>query len=128
MTLESLTKKADIDRVMKTGKSARDPLCGMRYLPNEKGTMRIVFLIGTKLDKRAVVRNRLRRQYRHIVNALVAAPGPSVDIIFFPSKQAIETPYEERLESLQALLAKYKLTAKKDGGGTDTSVSSNTVA
>lgn len=111
MTLDRLTKKADIDRVMKKGKNARDSLCGVRFLENDIGKMRIVFLIGTKIDKRAVARNRLRRQYRHIVHELVKPPGPGLDCIFFPSKAAITTSYEERLVRMRELLKKYSLIA-----------------
>lgn len=104
MQLGTLSKKTDIERVMKKGRSVRDRFCGFRFSPNDLGKTRIAFLIGVKTDKRAVVRNRLRRQYREVVYALIPAPGPSVDILFFPGTTSITLSYEERVENLRRAL------------------------
>jgi ribonuclease P protein component len=109
MILTRLSKKTDIDLVGKKGRSVRDLYCGMRFIKNDFGFVRIAFVIGTKTDKRAVVRNRLRRQYREVAQALLGENTSGFDILFYPTKLSATLSYEERLEKLRAILQANKL-------------------
>ena len=111
MKNNTLKKKADIDRVMKRGRNTHDRYCGFRFISNEGMGVRSVFLIGVKLDKRAVVRNRLRRQYREIVEALLEDTDPDIDIILFPKKEALNVSYEVRKAQLQKLFKANRIIA-----------------
>lgn len=61
-----LKTRKDFDRVFRKGRAFSGPLMLVRVAANGLAVSRIGFAVGTKIDKRAVVRNRLRRRLREI--------------------------------------------------------------
>ena len=56
-----LKKKKDFEAVFKKGKAVRSVFLFARYLGNNLGFPRIAFVVSSKVSKKAVVRNRIRR-------------------------------------------------------------------
>jgi ribonuclease P protein component len=67
-----LTRKRDLDRVYKQGKSAATNHFFVRCLPNRYGHPRFTVVIGKKVVRKAVVRNRLKRITRQALQELIA--------------------------------------------------------
>lgn len=111
MKFGRLSRSADIDRVKRKGSSVRDSFCGFRFLSSALPYSRAGFVISTKVDKRAVVRNRLRRQYKEIVRELLSGQDASFDLLLYPTTKAIPLTYEEKKQLLKALFAKHGLVA-----------------
>lgn len=61
-----LRKKTEIDAVFRRGVTVTNPEFAFRFLPNALGHSRVAVLVGKKLAKRAVDRNRIRRRLREI--------------------------------------------------------------
>ena len=59
-----LLKAADFRAVFRTGRRARVGLLQARLRPNGKGRARLGLAVSLKATRRAVVRNRVRRQLR----------------------------------------------------------------
>jgi ribonuclease P protein component len=59
-----MTKGREYSSVYRRGSRARGSLITIAAAPNEIGGTRLGLSIGKKVDKRAVVRNRLRRLFR----------------------------------------------------------------
>lgn len=76
-----LRKKEDVNRVFKEGKSAASPELALRFLPNDLGQTRVTVLVGKKLHKSAVARNKLRRRIREIVHLNLHALPKGLDLL-----------------------------------------------
>lgn len=110
--LESLTKKKDFDLIFKTGRSSYDLLLGIKTLPNQLGANRIGFIISTKVSKKAVERNRLKRQLRVIFREELAKINPGIDFIVLVLKAALGKTVAELEKSAQMNLKKLRIYNK----------------
>lgn len=73
-----LRKGPEFDRVYREGTVIGGPLLVIRHLPNALGHARWGFAVGKRLERRAVVRNRVRRRLRDVARA---APVGAYDIV-----------------------------------------------
>lgn len=73
--------------------------------------LKIGFVVGTKIDKRAVVRNRLKRQMREAVRLLLKDKKlkSGFMILFMAKKEVIGKEYKEIERSMFDVLNKAKL-------------------
>ena len=56
-----LKRKKDFESVFKKGKAVKGDFLFVRYLKNSLGFPRFAFVVSSKVSKKAVVRNRIRR-------------------------------------------------------------------
>ncbi len=107
-----LRHEKDILRVVKSKRSVFDATCGVKFAPNQEGHPRFAIVIGTKIAKRAVVRNRVRRQYREICKKMLADLG-AYDIVLLVSKPALTLPFSDKETQLKKVFAKARLYVSK---------------
>lgn len=79
----------DIKTLFAKGKSVFGLLVMIKIRPNRLLISRFAVVVGTKISKRAVVRNRIRRQIRSVVENHLTEFTPGFDIVFMPKKEAI---------------------------------------
>ena len=91
-----LTDDYDFRRVKRLGKSYHCPLFKLSIARRKiEGPSRFGFVISKKIDKRAVVRNRIKRLLREAVrNKLEKIPG-GFDIVFVVRPKIVGKSYEE---------------------------------
>lgn len=65
-----LKEDRDFKKVLKFGTFFGSQNLRLKILPNKRSASRFGFVIGNKIDKRANVRNRLKRQVREVVRLL----------------------------------------------------------
>ena len=72
------------------------------------GATRIGISISTKVSKRAVIRNRIKRQIRAAFRSLLPqiAPGWSLVVVVQPQAVLSKCDYQQFLQELKQLLAK----------------------
>ena len=104
-----LKHEKDIKTVFSKGKSVFDPVCGIKWVQNGLEDSRFAIVIGTKVHKSAVKRNRLRRQYREYLKVLLPDLKINTDMLLLVSKKALELSSEERKERLERVMNKAKL-------------------
>jgi len=107
-----LKKDEDIKRVVKSGRSVFDSHCGLKYLQNGLAESRFTVVVGLKVSKKAVDRNRVRRQYREIIRLHLGKMKKGYDVVFLTSKQALAIDYQEKEERLMKVLKKAGLIYK----------------
>lgn len=78
-----LNKTKDIENVSKKGKSIGSKFFVLKYLPNSLENSRIGFVISTKISKKAIVRNKIKRQMREIIRTHINEIPHGYDILFF---------------------------------------------
>lgn len=72
----------DISRVYKVGAyGAGGGVLSVKAAPNGRPQHRAVVVVSKKIDKRAVVRNRLRRRLTEIIRHHLETGGPGYDIV-----------------------------------------------
>ena len=99
----------EFDRVFKTGQSFYGKVFGLKSAPNDLGVTRFGIMVGLKVSKKAVVRNKLKRQIRAIISEenLLLKTGKDVVIIAFPL--ILDKNFEELKKLLKNGFAKLNL-------------------
>ncbi len=103
MPKNTLSKKKDMDQVFKTGLSFYCPVLGLKYLPNTLGFNRLGIVIGLKVSKKAVVRNKIKRQIREIVRKDFPETKTSYDMVIITIKGLEKNSFLEIKETLLKL-------------------------
>lgn len=57
-------KKEDIEQIIKKGRAYHTPLFYIKYLPNKEEKTAFAIIISSKVVKKAVLRNKIRRQIK----------------------------------------------------------------
>lgn len=77
---------------------------------------RFSIIIPAKLDKRAVKRNKLKRQIRNIIKLNIANLKPGSDVIIMAKKTMMLENFATIKTELEEMLRKARLVKKIDGG------------
>lgn len=104
-----LTHKKDFDKIFKEGKGFFAGSIGIKSAPNDFVYSRFGIIVSNKVSKKAVVRNKLRRQIREIIrlNLKNIKNGMDVAIICNPGLEKKE--YKEIENELLQILKRVKL-------------------
>lgn len=108
-----LHKDVDIERVLRKKRGVFDVMCGIKYAKNDLPNSRFTVVAGTKVSKKAVDRNKMKRQYREILRALLPRITPGYDVMLLIGKAALPVPYEEKERQLARVFSKAGLLAHR---------------
>jgi len=75
---------------------------------------RFAIIIPIKVDKRAVKRNKLKRQIREIIKLNIANLKPGSDVIIMAKKTILGKEFNELRKDLEGLLKKTKLVIARN--------------
>lgn len=101
-----LKRDRDFNRVFKQGQSVFDSVCGLRFEKNGLKNSRFAIVVGTKVSKSAVKRNKIRRQFREALRLKLDEVKTGFDVIVLVSKPAQELNYQEKEARLFKVLKK----------------------
>ncbi len=87
----------------------KSPLFSVKYTKNDLTVSRFAFLVRKTVDKRAVVRNRIRRVFRSCIEEQLTAISPGYDMLFFLEKGIIDKKQADLCQIMQQLLKERKL-------------------
>jgi ribonuclease P protein component len=109
-----LRHRRDFSTVYQNGVRRNSFALGLRaYSCRQSGTdplpSRIGVSISQKVSKRAVVRNRIKRQLRAIVRQLLPHFEPGWDVIIVVYPNALQCDYAEFLQQLKQLLTQAEI-------------------
>ncbi len=104
-----LKKDEDFQKLALGGKYTYSGYFTLKYKPNKLEHSRFGFVISTKIDKRATVRNRLKRQIREIIRLKLAKIPQGYDIMLVPKKAALDLNYEQLDNELGGLFGQARL-------------------
>jgi ribonuclease P protein component len=104
-----LRLEKDIKTLFAKGKSVFGLLVGLKFRKNQLGLSRFAIVTGVKVSKKAVDRNRLKRQMRAIVQEVLPNITPGYDVILFAKKEALGKSFEELREQVLKSFKKARL-------------------
>jgi len=79
----------------------RTALFGIKYSKNNLPINRFAFVVKKSVDKRAVVRNRIRRVLRSCIEELLSQLTPGYDMLFFLEKGIIDVTRDEVMKEVR---------------------------
>ena len=86
--------------VYQQGKTARSPLCLLRFAPNPRRKQaRVAVVVGKKLHKSAVVRNRIRRRFYEAIREAGVGEMSPYDLVFTVVDVRAETISEKDIKN-----------------------------
>jgi len=104
-----LKKDNDFKKVFKDGRYQQKDFIKIKFLKNNLEINRFSFIVGLKISKKAVQRNKIKRRLEEVIRLNFKQIITGFDIIIFTDKEIIEKEYIEIEENLIYLLKKSKL-------------------
>ena len=104
-----LTKNKEFEKVFKEGRAAYQGLLGIKCIKNGLAISRFGILIGIKVSKKAVERNKVKRRIREIIHLHLNEIAPGYDCSCYCLKPIISKEYEEIEIAVIACLKRLKL-------------------
>ena len=110
-----LTKKKDFDQVFKSGRSAYNQMLGLKYVDSEFKNSRFGIIISNRVSKKAVERNKLKRQIREIIRLQIDKIKPGKDCVLIALSPILGKSYEEIERSIKGLCQRLRLYLSRGG-------------
>ena len=107
-----LRRETDIKRLFAKGKGVFDELCGLKFAPTGLPATRFAIVVGTKISKKAVVRNKLKRQVRAILEKQLPRLVAGFDVSMLVRKEALKADFSEIERHIVHALERAKLLKK----------------
>ena len=85
------------------------PLFSLKIAKNDQNLNRFAFIVSKKIDKRAVIRNSLKRKLRSCIEEIFDNIQKGHDFVFYPKSLLIKTEREEALKELKKTLIKERV-------------------
>ncbi|PLX27236.1 ribonuclease P protein component [Candidatus Parcubacteria bacterium] len=104
-----LRKKKDIEAVFKSKISKYNKFFGLKAKENNLNYSRFTVVVGTKVSKKAVVRNRIKRRVRSVLKEEYKSLERNVDLLILALNQAENIDMKETRNSVKNLLKTAKL-------------------
>ncbi len=101
-----LKRDKDFDILFKKGEGVFGSVCGAKWKKNGLRFSRFAVVVGTKVSKKAVVRNRLRRQIREMIRLRINQFKPGYDMVLIVRPGALEKTHNELEIAVLKLLKK----------------------
>ena len=104
-----LIKKKDFERLFKEGKSFREKFLVLKVNENNLDESRFGFIVSKKVSKKAVIRNKIKRQLREIVRKEMNNYQKGFDVAVITLPAAESKDFEEMKQVLIYILKKTKI-------------------
>ena len=104
-----LTQQKEFKKTYKIGKSASSSLFILKFVPNQKKTNCYAVVVSNKVSKKAVQRNKIRRQVKNWLKKKQTSLKTNFNIIIIAKPKAITADYSQIEEALQKLFSSRNL-------------------
>ena len=104
-----LTLKKDFAKVFEKGRSSFDGVLGIKILENDLKQTRFGFLVGQKVSKKAVVRNKIKRRLRAIVRQKFPKIKDGFDVVVITLPPIATQKYKDIEKSIANNFKKLQL-------------------
>lgn len=101
----------EFDRVFKAGQSFYGKEMGLKIAKNDLAVSRFGILINTKVSKKAVVRNKIKRQIRAIIEANLSRISNGYDLVIIVFPQILDKNFKEIEKILLSGFSRLKVYA-----------------
>lgn len=92
-----LTKKKDFEKVLKKGRGFRQKALFLKIIENNLPQSRFGVIVSKKTEKKAVGRNKIKRQIRDIVWKNINNAKKGYDLVLIAQPEIKEKSFKEKL-------------------------------
>jgi len=113
--LNRLVKKKDFDNIYKKGRSSFDKIIGVKTLKNDLDINRFGIVVSSKVSRKAVERNKIKRRLREALRPQLEELKPGNDLVIISLPEIIKKDFNDIHTSLRRHLYKlylYKTTKR----------------
>ena len=104
-----LATDKDVTRVLRKGRAVFTNLLAVKALGNDLGFPRITVVVSTKVNKRAVKRNLIKRRIRSVLEQLIPKMPIGVDMVITAKNEAVTRSQADLGAALEYCLKKIGL-------------------
>jgi|SRR5687768_14466787 len=101
-----LTAEKDFARIFAKGRAFQGRGLTVKAVRNGLEGTRVGFVVSTKVSKRAVLRNKIKRRMREIVRKREVKLLAGVDIVFLAKVEALTMPFADVERSIDDVLGR----------------------
>lgn len=98
----------DFDQVFKNSQSFYNNIFGLKLAKNNLNAFRLGILISTKVSKKAVIRNKFKRQIREIIRQEIPLLKDDQDLVIIVLPAIVDRGFSEIKEAVLSGLKKLK--------------------
>ena len=95
-----LTDKSEIEKVFKKGRIINSSLFLIRFLSNHLVFSRFTVIVSSKISKKAVIRNRIKRRLKEIIRLNILKIKPGYNFIVIAKPKILNQKHNELTELL----------------------------
>ena len=107
-----LKKKKDFEKVLKRGKGFKENFLVLKMTKNDLPQNRFGFIVGTKVSKKATLRNKLKRRLRGLAKAKIEKIKKGYDIILIAQPGLENRDFWELEEIVNKIFNQAKIIEK----------------
>jgi ribonuclease P protein component len=107
-----IKKKKDFEVIFKKAKSFRNNLFILKVIENRLGINRVGFVVSSKVSKKAVTRNKVRRRLAQIMKTKISNIEAGIDLVFIALAGIEKKDFSEVKDAVSSALIKTKLITR----------------
>jgi len=104
-----LKKKKDFEKVFKKGRGVNQDFLFLKFQKNNIKESRFGFLVSQKISKKAVIRNKIKRRLRGLINSNLSKIKKGNDIILVTRPGLEKNDFQSTKEMINTILKKANL-------------------
>lgn len=108
-----VTAEKDYAKLFSKGRPFHGRGIGMKAMHSKFDVPRVGFVVSTKVAKKAVVRNQVKRRMREIARKLIGRMQSGVDIVFMAKQESVTMSFADIERVMTELLLKSGIITKK---------------
>ncbi|MEA2088332.1 MAG: ribonuclease P protein component [Patescibacteria group bacterium] len=106
---ERLQHRRDFDNAFKSSKGVFTKIVGIKFIANGLENSKFGIIVSNKISKKAVVRNRIKRQIREIIRLNLENIKKGFDIVIIIRIGIVGKKYQEIEKNILNIFKKIKL-------------------
>ena len=107
--INQLTQDKEFNNVFQNGRASYDKIMGIKAIATKLGSSRFGILVSNKISKKAVERNKIKRQIREIIRLQLDKLKPGYDCVIITLPPILDKKYQEIVKSINNNFRKLKL-------------------
>lgn len=104
-----LRKKSDFDAIFKEQNFLKSSFLLLGFKKNNLNQSRFGIIVGKKISKKAVIRNKIKRTIREIIRSKIDEIYIGYDVVIIPYKEIEKKSFQEVKNNINKELEKAKL-------------------
>lgn len=107
--INQLTQDKEFNNVFQNGRANYDKIIGTKVIATKLGTSRFGILVSNKVSKKAVERNKIKRQIREIIRLQLNKLKSGYDCVIITLPPILDRKYQEIEKSINNHFKRLKL-------------------